>query len=135
MMMKMMIMMMLCWCCCCLVTHLIIMILSFLVIDKPKLTISSANITLNETAPLSVNCSVTASPAAGFVWTALSGKVVSNSAVLAFNSIDRRDESIYQCTVSNAAGSKKSNSLSVVVQCKWILPRFILEGYFPSKSY
>ena len=93
-------------------------------IDKPNLNsstsdlliLASQNITLNETSKFSVRCALTSSPGAQYVWTT-SGKVVSNSAVLSFDSINRRNASVYQCTVSNPAGAKVAPSLTIIVQC------------------
>ena len=73
---------------------------------------------MNETAPLYVHCSVASYPAAQYRWIASSGKVVSSSAVLAFDSITRSNATAYQCAVSNAAGTKITKNIVISVQCK-----------------
>ena len=82
--------------------------------DKPN------NVVMNETAPLSVTCSAISKPVTSYVWITKSGEVVSHGAILSFGSLRRTDSNEYECQALNAAGSKMSNRLTVIVQCKSI---------------
>ena len=73
---------------------------------------------MNETAPLSVTCSATSKPAASYIWYTKSGEAVEDGAILSFRSLRRTDSNEYECKALNAAGSKMSSRLIVIVQCK-----------------
>ena len=105
-------------------------------IDSPKLNLSTS-ITLNETDPLYVRCTVNSNLPATYLWNTASGTVVSNSNMLAFNSVRRNDENSYRCTVTNAAGTKLSEFLNVTVQCTWIIQAVSdkLQSFFIQHSW
>ena len=80
---------------------------------------------MNETAPLSVTCSATSKPAASYIWYTKSGEAASDGSILSFRSLRRTDSNEYECKALNAAGSKMSSRLTVIVQCKSIVLDYV----------
>ena len=75
------------------------------------MTLPSGNILANFNSTVSINCSGEGGPNNMFEWSKQGAGVVSNNAVLEFPMITSTDGAVYECTVSNAAGSDVASVL------------------------
>ncbi|XP_060604516.1 carcinoembryonic antigen-related cell adhesion molecule 5-like [Ruditapes philippinarum] len=68
-----------------------------------------------------VTCTASCHPICSFTWTKTdTGKIVSNSALLNLERLQRSDAGTYRCTVTRTGGSSQSKDLTVNVICKYI---------------
>ena len=89
-------------------------------IDTPKLNQSSV-VSVNESDTISVSCSSVSLPPATFIWLGKDGRIVSNSSLLMFNRISRKNATSYTCKATNVVTTRSSQSLTIHVQCRLCL--------------
>ena len=77
---------------------------------------------VNEGTKLSLKCKASGTPSPKIEWKAKGSTVVLASGIgskeLLFNSINRRNQSEYQCIATNVAGKVKETA-QVIVNCKY----------------
>ena len=86
-------------------------------LDKPLLN-ATASVNVTESTRLLVRCSAVSHPPAQFHWQSSAGIVLSNSADLRFETINRNNSGGYFCVAKNSFRSSVSNTVTVNVQCK-----------------
>ena len=83
---------------------------------------------LVEGRTVNVSCSSDSLPVADIRWiNASNTKVIANSKIFVFSPVSRNDAGSYYCNATNAAGTSRSEAISLAVYCKLLkLPLFML---------
>ena len=73
----------------------------------------SGNILASFNSTVNITCSAGGGPNNMFEWSKQGAGVVSNNSVLEFSMITGTDGAVYECTVTNAAGSDMASALLI----------------------
>ncbi|XP_065070051.1 receptor-type tyrosine-protein phosphatase S-like isoform X2 [Rhopilema esculentum] len=84
-------------------------------LDKPSLN-ATASVNVTDSSRLLVRCSAVSHPPAQFYWQSSAGIVLSSSADLRFETINRNNSGGYFCVAKNSFGTSFSNTVTVNVQ-------------------
>ena len=90
--------------------------------DGPTVTVRPEDLSISavEGETVSVECSVTSSPAASVVWRHQeTGDVLSHTSRLLLPAIPRTRAGRYVCQASNEIGSSQSQETLIDVKCEW----------------
>ena len=85
------------------------------------MTSPSGNIFANFNSTVTIICSAGGGPNNMFEWSKQGTGVVSNNSVLEFPMITGTDVAVYECTVSNAAGSDMTSALLIGMSVLFLL--------------